>query len=400
MIRNPRCESNMEKPDPQRHEMAHPTELDLSEAVNYHYDKFPPSSLDYNRLVAPLLAAASSLTRYDQMLRGMHNSAILLAPLRSQEAVVSSRMEGTISTLDEVLRYGADEETGGEREIQKTRSETIEVYAYQLAMRRAQKALEGGQPFSEHLIRATHATLLAFGRGTEKNPGKYKTEQNYIGETGRRKISFVPINPLHLNGGMQLLMAHLADEKTVPLIRTALSHVEFEALHPFEDGNGRVGRMMITLLLWHLGVISEPHFYVSGCLEENRDEYINSMRSVSENDDWTSWAEFFLNMLDEQAKRNIQITEQIMALYEEMKHVFREKLNSQWATQAQDFMFENPTFRNNRFTSTSGIPKPTAVRISRTLHEEGILKQIIPASGRSPAMFSFEPLLEIVRRAG
>jgi len=380
--------------------MAHETEMDLSEAVDYHYGEFPPETLDYERLVQPLTAAVSSLTRYDQLLKGMHNSAILLAPLRSQEAVVSSRMEGTISTLDEVLQYGADEGTGSKKDIQRTRSETIEVYAYQLAMRRAQKALEEGQPFSEHLIKATHASLLAFGRGAEKSPGKYKTEQNYIGERGRKKISFIPISPVHLSAGMQALMVFLANEKTAPLLKTGLSHVEFEALHPFEDGNGRVGRMMITLLLWQLGVISEPHFYVSGCLEENREEYIEKMRMVSEKNDWDSWAEFFLNMLDEQAKRNIKIAQKIVSLYEEMKEVFREKLNSRWATQAQDFMFENPTFRNSRFTGTSGIPKPTAVRISRTLHEEGLLKQIIPASGRRPAMFSFEPLLEIVRNAG
>lgn len=380
--------------------MVSDTNLDLSNAVDYHYDQFPPRKLDYERLSGPLTAAAGSLARYDQMLRGMHNSAILLAPLRSQEAVVSSRMEGTISTLDEVLQYGADEEADDNAAMKKTRSETVEVFAYQRAMRRAQHALEEGQPFSEHLIRATHSTLLAFGRGAEKKPGRYKTEQNFIGETGRKKVSFVPINPMQLNDGMQRLMTYLENDDVIPLIRTAISHIEFEALHPFEDGNGRVGRMMVTLLLWHLGVISEPHFYVSGCLEENRDEYIEKMRAVSAGNDWTTWAVFFLQMLDEQAKRNIEIAEQISNLYEEMKSVFRETLNSQWAPIAQDFMFANPTFRNNRFTRASGIPKPTAIRISRTLHEEGLLHQIIPASGQSPAMFSFEPLLEIIRRAG
>lgn len=375
------------------------TNLDLSESVDYHYDQFPPATLDYEQLSGPLTKAASSLARYDQMLRGMHNSTILLAPLRSQEAVVSSRMEGTISTLDEVLQYGADEEDDAHTGTQQIRSETIEVFAYQRAMRRAQQALEQGQPFSEHLIRATHSTLLAFGRGAEKKPGQYKSEQNYIGEKGRNKISFTPINPLHLIDGMQKLLAYIENDDVIPLIRTAMSHIEFEALHPFEDGNGRVGRMMITLLLWHLGVISEPHFYVSGCLEENRDEYIETMRRVSEHGDWTAWAVFFLRILDEQANRNIEIAEKIDNLYEEMKVVFREVLNSQWAAKAQDFMFANPTFRNNRFTGKSGIPKPTAIRISRTLHEHGILRQIIPASGRSAAMFSFEPLLEIVRSA-
>lgn len=226
--------------------------LDTSQAVPYHLGKFPPAELDYPRLLPSLLGATAALARYDQMLRGLHNSELFLAPLRGQEAVVSSRMEGTISTLDEILQLEAefgDDDAGAALEF---RSDAIETALYRRALNTAQLRLEQGQPLTESLLKSIHRQLLSFGRGAGKSPGAYKREQNYIGERGSRKVSFVPIAPEHLAGGMEALFRLIGDESMPVLLRTALAHAEFESLHPFEDGNGRVGRMLITLMLWHL----------------------------------------------------------------------------------------------------------------------------------------------------
>lgn len=371
------------------------TQLDFSEAVEYHYDRFPPKSIDYECLIMPLAKASEAIARYDQMLKGMHNSEILLAPLRSQEAVVSSRMEGTVSTLDEVLQYEADQE-GGDKQT-RYRTEAIEVYLYGEAMRGAQSAVQEGQPISNHLIRSAHRVLLGFGRGQSQSPGEFKTEQNYLADRSKKKVLFVPINPQQLAGGLERLFEFIEDESWQILIRTALAHLEFEALHPFKDGNGRVGRMLITLMLWHYRVVSEPHFYVSGVLEANRDEYIDRMRAVSEHDDWTDWIAFFLQSLERQAIENLEKSEQIRSLYEEMKDIFREILSSQWSMVALDFVFSRPVFRNNVFTNNSGIPPQTAHRFSRILSEAGLLVTNQAAAGRRPALYSFEPLLQLVR---
>lgn len=371
--------------------------IDLSDAVHYHYDQFPPKTLDALRLIKPLAAASSALARYDQMLKGMHNSEILLAPLRSQEAVVSSRMEGTISTLDEVLRYEADKEEDETTNSDRYRSEAIEVYLYGRAMTAAQRAIEQGTPISSWLIRSAHRVLLGFGRGAHLTPGEFKTEQNYLADRARRKVQFVPINPQALAHGMDKLAEFIASDEWEILIRTALAHLEFEALHPFKDGNGRIGRMLITLMLWHYGAISAPHFYISGYFEERRDEYIDRMRAVSESGDWTGWVAFFLAATEDQANRNLAQAEAIRALYEQMKEDFRRVLSSQWSTTALDFLFERPVFRNNIFTGKSGIPAPTAHRFTRLLLDNGILETIEPASGRRPALYSFEPLLKLVR---
>lgn len=237
-----------------------PTGLDLGEAVNYHYDRFPPHIENYQRLVKPISAAAAALARYDQMLKGMHNSEILLAPLRSQEAVVSSRMEGTISTLDEVLRYEADQEEDEEQADQKYRSEAVEVHLYSRAMRNAQASIKEGAPIAKWLLRSTHKMLLGFGRGVAMSPGDFKTEQNYLADRVRRKVLFIPISPEKLHDGLDKLFEFIDTNEEEVLIRTALMHLEFEAIHPFKDGNGRIGRMLIPLMLWKHGVISEPYF--------------------------------------------------------------------------------------------------------------------------------------------
>lgn len=370
--------------------------MDFANSVNYHYEQFPPKNLDYVKIVNSLIKATDALARYDQMLKNMHNSEILLAPLRNQEAVISSRMEGTISTMDEILKFEADSENDSE-EANKVRSEVYETILYQRALINAQNAMKDGYPLSQHLIKTLHQQLLSFGRGAQKSPGKYKTEQNYLADKIKQKVLFTPISPEKLNDGLESLFIYINESSDPILIKTALMHLEFEALHPFQDGNGRIGRMLITLLLWSTGTISEPHFYISGYLEEHKDEYIDTMREVSKNNNWDSWCIFFLNAIEKQAIKNLEIADRIKSLYEEMKPIFSDTLSSKWSVNALDYIFTNPIFRNNRFTSKSGIPGPSAARFTRILLEKELIRTIEESSGRRPALYAFEPLLKLVR---
>jgi Fic family protein len=366
-------------------------------AVNYHYGKFPPQALDYARLLDPVSETASAIARYDQMLAAMHNSEILLAPLRNQEAVVSSRMEGTISTLDEVLRIEAEGDANEDEAFRMARSEAVETFLFTRAMQRIQRDIQNGQPLSEFLIRAAHQILLSFGRGARKSPGAYKTEQNYIGENRSQSVAFIPISAEALPLGMQSLMSFIHDSKMNQMLKTAIAHVEFEALHPFKDGNGRIGRMLITLMLWTSGLIRQPHFYVSAYFEHNRDEYIDRMRKVSSHDEWTEWCIFFLQGLRDQAQHNIAVADRIFTLYNDMKVRFRDELKSEWSVEALDFMFANPSFQNSKFTASGRIPPHVASNMTRKLREAGLLSQIIAGAGRRPAIYGFEPLIAILR---
>jgi Fic family protein len=371
-------------------------ELNLKNAVKYHYDKFPPENLDYHKLMNQLVKSTEAISRFDQMIKEMHNSEILLVPLRSKEAVVSSRMEGTISTVDEILQYEADFE--GSTDTKGTvRSDVIETNLYQKALKSTQESIDIGYPLSEHLIKSAHQELLSFGRGAKKSPGEYKTEQNYLGDKAQKDILFIPISPEKLTDGMEQLFKYINESSETPLLKTAIAHIEFEALHPFKDGNGRIGRMIITLMLWKSGVISQPHFYISGYFEENKEIYIEKMRNVSLENNWTEWCIFFLQAIEEQSIKNLEIAENISNLYNEMKEKFRDVLSSQYSLNALDFVFTNPLFRNSKFINQSGIPKSTAKRFPKILIEEGLLKVQDESSGTRSALYSFEPLMELVR---
>ncbi|MCU7931426.1 MAG: Fic family protein [Candidatus Thiodiazotropha sp. (ex Codakia rugifera)] len=371
-------------------------ELNLENAVGYHYGEFPPSNLNYKKFVEPLLKATDAVARYDQMLKNMYNSEILLAPLRNQEAVISSRMEGTVSTMDEILKYEADHE-GNEGNVTNVRSEVIETLLYQRALQLTQQAMEDGYPLSQSLIKGAHERLLYFGRGASKSPGMFKNEQNFLVDKLKKKVLFIPISPVKLNEGLDNLFEYIEKSTDPLLIKTALTHIEFEALHPFKDGNGRIGRMLITLMLWSSGAISAPHFYISGYLEDNKDLYIDTMRNVSAKGDWEEWCVFFLEAIEQQAIRNLSIAENIHDLYEEMKLKFQDVLSSKWSLNVLDYLFKNPVFRNNKFTVNSGIPTASAARFTRILLEENMIHIIEEASGRRAALYSFEPLMQLVR---
>ena len=363
-------------------------------AVKYHYGQFPPQNLDYKRLVKPLGEARDMLARYDQNLQKMHNSGLLLAPLQRQEAVVSSRMEGTVSTLDEILQYESDKNI----DENTARNEVVEVHAYWRAITQAEADMNEGYPLSDRLIRATHKALMEHSwRGTNKAAGTYKTKQNYLMDKITGTIRFIPIEPVHLGSGMEALFHYIADEREDILIRTALAHIEFEALHPFEDGNGRVGRMVIPLMLWKYGAISAPHFYISAFFENYRDEYIDHMRSASAQGDWTGWCAFFLKAIAEQADNNLAITKAIDNLYANMSDIFRDRLATKWAKDVLDFMMETPIFLSRQLASHNGIGVSNATRYISQLVDAGYLITARHPSGRRPGLYKFEPLLKIIR---
>lgn len=368
---------------------------DQSDVVDYHYGRFPPKDLGLQQLIEPLARAQDAISRYDQMLISLPNSELLLAPLRQSEAVISSRMEGTISTVDEVMIFEAESDDDGVSQM--VRDDVVEVALYSAVLRRAQAAVADGQPINEGLIKNAHRTLLSFGRGATKSPGEYKEHQNYVGDDRRKVIHFKPISPLQLQSAMDALLSFIEKDPMLHLFKVGVAHIEFEALHPFNDGNGRIGRLLITLLLWKYGLIHKPHFYVSAFFETNKTEYIELMRNVSRHDDWTAWIAFFLRAISDQAENNLETAKRIMNLYEEMKEPFREISGSKWHIAAQDSIFENPVFKNRQLIRRSGMPKHVATRITRLLLESGLLRELRPSSGRRGALFMFEPLMELVR---
>lgn len=213
--------------------------------VQYHLGKFPPKELDWPKLIPLIGPASAGLARYDGLLSAIPNVHVLLSPLITQEAVLSSKIEGTHVTIGEVLEI----EAGGEsaRFTQPKRDDAEEVLNYRRAMRSCVTEMEH-RPLSQHIFRAAHSLLMQGVRGRDKAPGSYRTEQNWIGPRGCtiEQASFVPVSIEHLQQGMDDWERFMGSTSELDaLTQLAILHVEFEALHPFKDGNGRLGRMLL-----------------------------------------------------------------------------------------------------------------------------------------------------------
>lgn len=172
--------------------------------------------------------------------------------------------------------------------------------------------------------------------------------------------------------------------------------MEFEALHPFMDGNGRIGRMFVPLFLFKAGLLSRPTLYISAFFERNRDEYYERLRAVSRDGAWTEWARFFLKAIQTQAEENQAKAQAILKLYETKKAWMTESTRSLYAIHALDFLFRRPVFETSEFTSQKSIPAPTAHRILGLLRKHGVFKVLRESRGRRPGVLAFRALLNIV----
>lgn len=362
--------------------------------VQYHQGRFPPEDqLDWQRLLPLIGPATSALARYDGMLAAIPNPSVLLAPLSTREAVLSSRIEGIQASMSEVLGFEAvrrAESSERDREIH-------EIINYRRAVRRAQEMLED-LPLSGRVIRAAHETLLSGTRGDIKGPGQYRRIPNWIGPPGCTidEAKYVPISPEGLDDAMSRWERYIHQGKPDLLVQAANLHAEFEALHPFLDGNGRVGRMLIPLFLWQRGCIHRPMFYISAYFEANRYAYYEKLHAVSRDHDWTDWCMFFLKAVQNQADDNLTRTQRILDLHQKMKHRIDAATRSRHAIRTLDWIFQQPVFSSTNFVAGTGIPAPSAHRILVALQEHRILENISKASGSRPAILAFSELLEII----
>ncbi len=359
--------------------------------VHYHEGRFPPEdSLDWEALVPLLGPAVAALARYDGVLAAIPNPGVLLSPLTTQEAVLSSRIEGTQATMGEVLEF----EAGQEVDSPERRDDIEEIRNYRAAMRNAEKMLET-LPLSGRVIRETHRLLLSGVRGRNKSPGEYRRIPNWIGPPGCSidTATFVPIGAEKLDEAMSAWERYMHQDTPALLVQAAVLHAEFEALHPFLDGNGRLGRMLAPLFLWQRGLISRPMFYISAYFEAHRDAYYDGLLAVSRDEDWTGWSRFFLEGVKVQAEDNLAKARAILDLYEDMKIRVAELTRSHYAVHALDWIFERPIFRSIDFVNTAGIPEPTARRVLRVLRQNEVLSVVRSGGGRRSPILSFPDLL-------
>jgi Fic family protein len=360
---------------------------------SYNPQPFPPKELILGSIVALVGRANACLSRYDGLLESLVNPGVLLSPLLMKEAELSSRIEGTIATANEVYQHQAGEEFEPEK-----KADIQEILNYRNTLRAAENALKE-RPVSLHLIRQMHEILMKGVRGKNKNPGKFRDTQNWIGPKGctQEEATYIPPPPIALNDLLEnyIVFINARDETLDPIIQAALVHAQFELIHPFDDGNGRIGRLLVPLFLMKRGCLVTPSLYVSRYLESDRDTYYERLGRISSEGDWLGWIQYFLNVLIVQGENNLQLVRQIIELYDRKKAQITELLHSDKGVYFLDLIFDSPVFRANEVHKRLGIQRQRAAQYIRTLKEGGVITELRPASGRRPAILSFEDLLKI-----
>ncbi len=358
----------------------------------YIPQSLPLESVDWVRVITLIGRANAELARYDGTLQGIINPGVLLSPLTTKEAVISSKIEGTQASLEEVLKYEASPDIRTEKY-----DDIREIINYREAIRFAVQWLKE-KPITLNLIKQMHGVLLDSVRGRDRGRGNFRTWQNYIGKPGftLEQATYIPPKP-------SILMEHLSNfEKYVHydekdrLVQLAIVHAQFEIIHPFGDGNGRLGRILIPLFLFEKQVLHSPMFYISEYFERNRDEYYAKLNAISDKRKWDDWIEFFLRAIIEQAKANSIKAKSILDLYERKKTRIAEITHSQYAIKILDTIFARPIFNTTDFIKHSKIPKASAMRLLGMLRKEKVLSTLKEGSGRRAEVMMFNKLIGIV----
>jgi Fic family protein len=319
----------------------------------------------------------------------------MLSPLTREEAVLSSKIEGTQATVDEVL----EQEAGLLQEGEKYQ-DILEILNYRQALFSAREHLND-YPIRLSFIRELHRILMNSVRGQDKTPGEFRLEQNWIGKHGctMEQASFVPPNPFQLPDHLQAFERYMDSDDIDFLLQTAVVHAQFELLHPFKDGNGRIGRILIPLFLYQKRALSEPMFYLSEYLESNRESYYFHLKAISAEGDWNGWIAFFLKAMTLQASQNSQRVNAIQQLYEEMKQAIHTTTHSQYTVHLLDAIFSKPIFQSSdlaqQLKREFDIHEKTTIGLFRQLKEAGILRELKPGSGRRAATLCFPRLINL-----
>jgi Fic family protein len=330
-----------------------------------------PPDIEYTpALVNVLSAADAALSELSGVARLIPNPRLLIAPYIRREAVLSSRIEGTLTDLSDLWLedFRSGQKGEGETDIHEVQNY---VRALQYGIQRLAEL-----PLSLRLVREIHQRLMEDVRGSQATPGEFRRSQNWIGPPGSTLVEaqYVPPPPNQLMPILGNWEDFLHNHTGFPdLIQCAVMHEQFEAIHPFLDGNGRVGRLLITLFLLERERLSQPLLYLSSYLEANRQKYYALLQRVRTHGDWDSWIQFFLMGISETARLALRQASQLMDLRER----YREQLaNQPKAVMLIDELFVNPYITVARAEKLLGVSNPTARRTVEFLQEQGILNEI------------------------
>lgn len=332
----------------------------------------PPAIQWTSALISAVGAAERSLGRLDSLASTLPAPHLFVRPFMRREAVLSSRIEGTRASLGDIYIYEA-----GQLSFLEPATDVREVHNYVAAMDYGLERLDS-LPVSLRFIREIHAVLMEGVRGEHLTPGEFRRSQNWIGPPGStlESATFVPPPVDQMRAALDELEKYIhASSKLPRLVQAALIHYQFEAIHPFLDGNGRVGRLLIILLMLEWGLISRPWLYLSSFFEEHRTEYYDHLSSVSQSGEWENWLFFFLTGVDEQSVDTIDRIELLQRLRDEYHARLADERAASRLIRAVDVLFARPVLTIRQLEAAMGIPYRSAQRYVEKLELLGILRE-------------------------
>ena len=362
------------------------------------YESFRPAPLPPNppievsgELLTKLIDANKKIATLEGLSSRIPNMGLFVSMYVRKEALLSSQIEGTQCTLEDILNPLIEENT--HRDV----SDVVNyIRATEFALERL-KTL----PLCNRLIKETHAVLLESVRGQEKNPGEFRYSQNWIGGQGStlKNARYIPPNPEDMLTAMSDLEKYINSDDTLdPLIQAALIHYQFETTHPFLDGNGRVGRLLITLFLMEKDILSTPALYISYYLKMNRIEYYDRMTQVRRTGDYEQWISFFLQAFADSAEDAIHTIDRLTALHDKSTKLFDSLTKRQRTSVLKVFSYleSNPIIDIQKTATTLEMSYNTVSKVVSILIEDGILKQT-DKSGKAK-IYSYTEYLDILRK--
>ena len=331
----------------------------------------PPLRLD--PLLGLLEEANRAIGRLDGVAYVLPAPPLFLYSYVRKEALLSSQIEGTQSSFSDLLLFENEAASGAPID------DVAEVSCYVAAMEHGLARLRDGFPLSARLIREIHEKLLSGNRGAEKSPGDFRRSQNWIGGTRPGNAAFVPPPPHQVEDHMSDLekFLHRQDPSLPTLVKAGLAHVQFESIHPFLDGNGRLGRLLVTLLLCHDGALREPLLYLSLHLKANRSRYYQLLQQVRETGDWEAWLEFFLTGVKETAAEATETARRILVLFDQDRRRLETIGHSAAsALRVHQRLQSSPILSTARAAKEVGLSIPTVARAFDHLQRLGIVNEI------------------------
>lgn len=359
-------------------------------AVKHHHPEklsIDGLSVDYNQFSKELQDAQYALGRLEEAQQKLGNASLLIAPLTAKEAEVSSKIEGTQTTASEMFVF----EAGGEAQ----HSDARQVANYKRATNFAMVQLKKGRPINSHLLKTLQQMLLG-GVRHEGQLGDFRNKAVWIAEKRGdpiEKAIYVPPEHFLVHEYADNLLEYIEKGNESALIKAGVVHYQFEAVHPFEDGNGRIGRLLIPLVLCQRQKLSEPILYVSGYFEAHREEYLDALHGVDQTGKFEPWLAFFLKSVSQQLKDTQSLVENIQELHSDLIARF-DNTKSPYIHKFVDLLFKKPVFTTEDVNGIGASPL-TITRILKLFIKEGVIKELPFRFGHFK-LYRFESLLRLL----